>query len=489
MFRQPTIFVMGLIFLTLVACRPPAPNAGSPNDTGGGNGTGPRNTVATEPDPTILDPTIARPDKSGETASEPIVREPVELGVRDTLTQLQPIARGAASVYSDDGSMFASAPADVLIFDVATRRVVKRLHVGDYPVIALDFSADGEMLAAGMWSFEGDENEFRAFHIHVFELPSGKEISRIEAAHADQNTRRRVRISPDKTKVAASNAAGISVYEIETGEVSWEFAKDGTANPNQSYAAFDVTPDWKYFLFDLQRISYPEKETLRAVKYNDQERPFFWDNLISADGKFAVALGGENGTEQKMFELKDGTLKAAVDGVPSRGIAVSRDFRKVVNAHGYWNTSDSSIVKAASRPNPNHEWMAVSPDGLEATINSEYLRLTEERGERTLWGQNPYFGSTGVAGRFVRGELVVSAGGGGRVINLKDGKLGREESMRDPKVRDYRTKFGPYPSATSPRRDRKIDGKGEVAMGNSKSSIFDSAAGKRPARGQPHFVS
>jgi WD40 repeat protein len=489
--------ILSLAMMTLVACNPPAPKPGIPNNTSSPNAINtdpsPSNVIVPNGDP-IAGPGPVKPvanPSEVDPVEEPIVRDPVDLGARDILTQLKPIARAGAVAYSEDGNLFASAPDDVLIFEMATRRVIKRIHVGDYPVIALDFSDDGKMLAAGMWSFEGDENEFRAFHIHVFELPSGKELAKIEAGHANHNTRRRVRISPDNKKIADSTADGISVYEIETGEVTWEFVKDKTLNPNGSYAAFDVTPDWKYFLFDLQRISYPEKETLKAIKFNDKEAPFFWDNLISADGRFAVAIGGANGTEQKIFNLEERTLETLVEGVPSRGFAATRDFKKIVNAHGYWNTSDGSIVKAASRPNSYNEWFAATPDGREGTINYEYVNLSEKRGPRTIWGQNPYFGSAGAVARFNRdGQLVVSAGGAGRVVNLKEGKLGSEESVRDSKRREYRTKFGRFPVATSPSRKLKMDSKGYISKGDAKTYIFESlAAGKNPSRGQPHFVS
>jgi WD40 repeat protein len=411
---------------------------------------------------------------------------------KSALARLAPLARSGVSQYSPDGKWFAIGADDVRLFDAESREYVKQIPIGKYPLVALDFSDDSRMLAVGMWTFAPQEQaDARGFEIVVVSVPDGKQRYRLTGLPEQRNWRRRVAISPDGKSVATSNSKQIAVYDLQTGKITWQVHRDELEIVGSSYSSLDVTPDWKYFLFNLQRVSYPSKQTIPMVRFNDQERPFFRDNLISADGKQAAALGGENGSEQRLFDLESGKLLQEIKDVPSYSFAAAPDFKRFVNAHGHWSAETGKLTKLPAHANPFEEWYAVSADGQEATVGAEAFRLDAPGDDAKLgtWGSTES-SIQGLAVAFNdEGAALIESGSRRRRVDLATGTIGEMESCGSRSSETPRTRFGTFPNAKSPDGKFSLNGAWLMGTDGSKKYLFEAIdAKKRPKGVQPHFV-
>lgn len=438
----------------------------------------------------VIDSGASSPSK--ETASEPKEK-------KDYLKKLRPMARSGVSRYSPDGNWFVIGSDDLRVFDLSRRECVDVIPVSGYRLVALDFSADGSKLATGYWTFDPQEDpEDRGFEIVILSFPQGKELTRFAGLPGHTNSRRRLAFSPDGKLLADGYAKTVQVRDVESGEVTWEITDADLEVAGHSYASFDVTPDWKYFLVNLQRVAYPSKETIPMVKFADESRPFFWQNLISADGKLAVAMGGPNGSIQKLFELESGNMIQEVNEVPSRSITASPDFSRFVNAQGYWEAESGAKHKLPGNAGSMAftQWTSVSPDGKEATVGGSHFAFDEVRQAATEkrvqhWGETAFISRPLDVAFNDLGMPLVQAMSKQRSIDLESGAIGPiEPAPRRSIFGDDSTKFGTFPRATSPNKNHTCDASGWLKdlRNESKRYLFESDdPATRPKSGQPFF--
>lgn len=279
------------------------------------------------------------------------------------------------AAYSPDGRHFVFGGSVLQVYDAKTRKVVAIFGRQVNRVTAVDFSDDGKQLAVEypVWDPPAEGTNI-AHEIVVYSFPGGQEKARFKGLESDYNRHRRLAISPDGTLVATSNAKGIAVFEITTGKVTWEYKHDPKANPNSSYSAFDVTPDWKYFLLNLARIDYPAGTVSCKARFNKEERPFYWADRISADGKRAVALGGMNGSEKKLFDLESGQeLAACPDKSPAHELMADRAFQTVFFDNSLWDLKSGQAFKIPTDYSvSDYPGLALSPDEKEFSALGTY---------------------------------------------------------------------------------------------------------------------
>lgn len=294
------------------------------------------------------------------------------------LAQLKPHMRAEAwqaLAYSSDGNYFAAAGDDVLLFDAQTRRLLKKLPSVNTRATAVEFAPDGSLLAVEYRRFNTDTaDQNYAYRIVIYRLPDGAAIHEFDTLSADYHTRRALRFSPDMQHLATSNDQGIAVYDISIGKISWQWQQDKNNNPHASHSAFDVTPDWKYFLFNLERISYPSAVSTLKARYNDSARPFFWINRIAPDGRQAIAVGGNDGVEKKIFDLDSGELRYEHTGEAISQLAINGDFTLFAGEAEIWYPREQRSLPFKPYSNSTTMALALSPDGKELSIGNLYFQ-------------------------------------------------------------------------------------------------------------------
>lgn len=303
-------------------------------------------------------------------AGSPITQLWKAIGFRPTFARHRSAGVGA---YSPDGSLYALGAGDAVVLDAASGEIRTVLTPAGNYATAMAFSGDAALLAVEYASFAPPAEKKRIAHqIVVYQMPSGTELARFPGVESHYNTRRRLSFSPDSTRIATANAAELVVLDRNTGKRvwQWQWQTVDADNPTYSYAAFDCTPDWKYFLFNLVRISYPDGERAGTTRWNpeDKEDRFFWGNQISADGRLAVAYGGANGSEQKLFELETGALLKHVKGFSTEAMAVDRDFNRFFTARGTWTREGDEKVSYPALRSEKH--LSLKPDGSELSARN-----------------------------------------------------------------------------------------------------------------------
>lgn len=363
-----------------------------------------------------------------------------------------------ASAYSSDGMWYAAGADDLILFDVHTRFQHSVLNINEsFSVLAVSFWPDSRSLGVLNLAFSGNQREFIRYSI-----PEGKVIQRFPVLPVlDNNVRSKIAIDPEGKRIAISNKQKIAVYSVSSGEVIWEWVPDAKTNPNSSYSAFDVTPDWKYFLFNLQRISFPEKKSVRAVKWA-LDSTFFWSNLISPDGNQAIAFGGPNGTEKKLFDLSTGKLLRSVTSkFGTKQAIVTKDFRFFIGDQGIWNIETGELTEKRAYQNFHMiDSLALAPDGQEISIGNVrttlfgFAAIKSDLGDGT-WMQDDsagreiaYFFVPGRNSVFVNTGVGIQKPGGGPVVDLGTGQW---SSDLEPVTLGYNL------AAVSPDRSMGVD--------------------------------
>ena len=246
----------------------------------------------------------------------------------------------AESQYSPDGKFFVLAARDIILFDAKSRKQLSVLSQKG-AAVAIEFSADSQNLAV-LYKINSGPIEKPFYELVNFELPTLKESKRFRLPTNSEMKYPEIKISPDKKLVATNFASKIVVFDWN-GKVSWEWQVDEKKNLNRQRGRFDVTPDWKYFLINLQRVQYPSKATLPAIKFNDRSRPLIHDAKISADGKKAVASGESNGEVFRLFDLEAGTLIKEKKVGFTKQVLGNSDLSVIVGEHGIWYPAKDQV--------------------------------------------------------------------------------------------------------------------------------------------------
>lgn len=348
------------------------------------------------------------------------------------------------ALYSPNGLYYVAAGDDLVLFDAQNRGQIRILNPGvdDVP-LAMDFSPDGAVLGVLYEQRDSDQ-----MIIALLNFPAGDEIRRIPALpHITYEAHRRIRFSPDGTRIATSNFDGIAVYDVVTGESVWDWQVNRDTNPNRSRAAFDATPDWSYFLHSLQRIAYPAKETTEPIPYNQDSSPSYWHNVISPDGTQAIAAGGPNGTQFKLFDLETGELiRQAQEDIGTDAVVASTDFTRFITDNAIWNVTENTIITYRPYDGSNDFVPAVAlrPDGAEITTGNLYFEATAPgdlvdtdgdgywmEGDAGNWYNACYF-APDTGGVFVANSLWSHRAEGGPVVDLVTGEWGEERVPQAP---------------------------------------------------------
>ena len=277
--------------------------------------------------------------------------------------------------YSPDGKYYVSVSDDVMLFDVKNRAFLTVIPTGFMSrPIATAFTNHGKLMA--ILSVNIETNVMEVIILNFPDIKILKVFSTLKVI--DTNVVKRIVFSPDSKKIAVSNKNGIAVYDIDTGNKCWSWIPDNKTNPNSCYSAFDVTPDWKAFLFKLQRIDYPSKQATEACVWSKKEH-FFRLNVISADGKKAYATGGMNATVLKIFDLETGkVLKETKNQNGSEILYLHPSGEMLISDQYIYNIPQDSFINC--RPYTNFHMnnaLAHNPQTDELSIGNIYFKIAE----------------------------------------------------------------------------------------------------------------
>lgn len=278
--------------------------------------------------------------------------------------------------YSPDGKRVVFGGTDLLIFDVENRRFVKRIGEIRRFVTALAFSPDGRRLAVEQLAEPGEG--VVNHEIVILSFPEGAETARFAGLSVPTGLGgvRTLRFSPEGSRLATSDHERIVVLSAQDGSEVWTWKIDPKTNPNQSGAAFDVTPDWKYFLFKLQRIACPSGEAGAPVVFDAKSRGArFRQNWISPDGARAVAMDRE-GRIKKLFDLNTGEELKQFRGSGFSAGAMNAAFDRLASAGGVWLLDENREVRYNAYSNDqSHTGIAFHPSRNEITATFYHLDL------------------------------------------------------------------------------------------------------------------
>lgn len=280
------------------------------------------------------------------------------------------------TTYSPDGRHVVFGGTDLLVFDAKSRRFVKRIGDFDRSIVAMAFSPDGRRLAVEQLAEPGEK---RVGHeIVVFAFPEGAEISRFAglSVPTGQGGVRALRFSPDGSKLATSDHERIVVLSAADGSEVWTWKVDTKTNPNQSGAAFDVTPDWKYFLFKLQRIACPSGEAGAPVVFDAKSpKKRFGQNWISRDGTRAVAVD-QDGRTKKLFDLNTGAELKESRGFGFGAGVMNAAFDRLASVGGVWLVNENrEVTYNAYFGDTTHRGIAFHPSRNEIAASFYHLDL------------------------------------------------------------------------------------------------------------------
>jgi RNA polymerase sigma factor (sigma-70 family) len=255
-----------------------------------------------------------------------------------------------AFAFSPDGKTLAGGDTDrrVLLWDVATARVVRVIggHAG--PVFGVAFSADGKMLATAAVG-EEDEHVLAISNrtvVHLWDASTGKELRRIRA-HGD---RPGIAFSPDGRLLATVKdgwEGTIRLWDVASG-------KELRRLHGQASAVFSLA--------------------------------------FAPDGKTLAAAG--MGNMVRLWDVASGKERRPADGHcgPVQAVAVSPDGRLLASASPYdpevrlWDAATGAPLARLARDESRVRSLAISPDGrlLAAGGTDRQIRLWDLATRREL---------------------------------------------------------------------------------------------------------
>jgi WD40 repeat protein len=323
------------------------------------------------------------------------------------VAQRTPVKFHADTQYSPDGKVYVIAAKDLVFYDTESHREINvysdtreaaASKSGKGNPIAIEFSGDSQNLAV-LYQMSPTPLHNHSYELSFIDIATMKELARFplpkEVSYNDIYLYPELRINPDKKLIALDAGPKIMVFDLQ-GNMTWQWDADTTVNRQK--VGFDATPDWEYFLINLQRIEYPSKKILPAVKFSEESKPYIHSAKISVDGKKAVASGGPNGEMIRLFDLEKGTLIKEVKCGASRRVQANDDLSTVVVYKGIWYPKSDRFHAVSSLPMDGI--ISFSEKKKEVSVSGTYFSLeTAENWPKTYgWhgdGQWMFSPSTG----------------------------------------------------------------------------------------------
>ncbi len=334
-----------------------------------------------------------------------------------------------AVLYSPNGKLFVAGGPDLIVLDAKSRKELATLDTKGMEVVALDISANSKIMCALLKSYNRTD-EVTAQKVAVYALPSGRLLTHFEVLGLKDNNRmRRISFDPTTKKVAVCNGERLAVFSLSSGKEEWSFSKPEDATYAFNYSAFDATPDWKYFLFNLQRVAYPSKETLGVVKWDEKEK--FHSHLIAPDGETAIVSGSWNCRVLKQIDLKRGEVLKEIKTEGGNILLADAGFGTILQERVLWDLSSNEMVALPTYNNfSGRNALAISPDGKELTLATVYIQRPAESvkvrpTDTTHWFDESVNGISAACGfGHAEGELVIGSRSKRR-LNLETGKVSK----------------------------------------------------------------
>jgi WD40 repeat protein/serine/threonine protein kinase len=254
-----------------------------------------------------------------------------------------------SAAFSPDGRLLASSSLDavILLWDVQTGEIVRRLEGHNNWIGRVAFSPDGTQLISISGNFlkpsmpflfMGTEDDWT---VRLWEVASGQEIRRMGDAE-NQHTGPLMSLdwSDDGQIVATGDAVGnIFVWEVATGKALWHYEM-----PGQWVNGLALTPDNKHLLAGVGTPSIGESGSesdfdmlMWDLESNSPPRHFDGHTnvvitvAVSPDGK--TALSGSGDRTMRWWDLETGTQLRVFNGHKSWvfSVAFSPDGRRALS--------------------------------------------------------------------------------------------------------------------------------------------------------------
>lgn len=210
-----------------------------------------------------------------------------------------------ATAFSPDGKSLAwgGFGNSFALFDLGTDQRVAEPDVGVCVGFYLDFSADGAQLVSDSGGGRGN----RWDEVLLWDVASGRVLERFRVGGVCWNAR----ITPDgKTVVSGDTKGWVSLFNVETGKLESRFSVDGGSvldlqltSDGKRIVAVSSYPVPYVVIVDLESgrelIRIPHKAVVRAV-------------AVSPDGAIVATGGNKKGI--RLFDSKNGAAIGSFEG-------------------------------------------------------------------------------------------------------------------------------------------------------------------------------
>jgi WD40 repeat protein len=205
---------------------------------------------------------------------------------------------GAAVAFAPDGKALAAGTSDgeVVFWEAATGKEVRRIKAHEYDIVSIAFSPDGKSLASGA----------RDFTLKLWDVENGKEVRRVTETYLDTDPGYTVTFTPDGKAVVSGGGPRLQFWDASTGK--------------------DLYPG---YTMGVGRIAYlPDGKTLATGGVWQQHGVRLWDPgtgkerdrvekggtvaAVSADGKY-LAAGGTDGMSMGIWDVATRKQVAAIE--------------------------------------------------------------------------------------------------------------------------------------------------------------------------------
>lgn len=319
-----------------------------------------------------------------------------------------PVFGGA--VFSPDGSLAISgscaehaedefcAKGEIILWDVDTGEVVRRLQGHAGTVRSLAFSPDGSFALSGSCAERDDDNTCISGEMILWDVESGRSASRFEG-HTDWVWS--VAYSPDGSRVLSGSLDGTMIlWDVESGEIVRQF--EGHSDSIQSVA---FSPDGTQMLSGSTDSTVILWNTAsgRIVRRFEGHRSPVWSVAFSPDGTLALS-----GSEEATIWLWDLSTGQVIQPLRSnarviRSVMFHPDGSLAVSASGdnsviLWDTESGEIVHRFLGHDDDVWSVAFDPTGQRILSSSRDSSLI-------LWD----VGTGQIARRFINDEGPATA--------------------------------------------------------------------------------
>ena len=254
--------------------------------------------------------------------------------------------RGHYAEYDPTGKYIALGGEDIILLN-SLNQEVRVLNQDNPEGLILSFSSDGRYLAA----------ETRSFDIYIYDLQKpGSAPVFFQGLKKRAGLQSRLKFSPDNSMLATSNAEKLVIYDLSKGKEGNVLLSVGIdpKNAQRSVAAFDATPDWKTFFFNMQLIEISKDAAGKlSSKYGriiNADGMVANLSLISPDGK-QIVLAGRNGSEQRVYDLSNGALLMRNSNLQTYALAANKDFSKIYMNQAIWDIKSQKLQRLIQRQN------------------------------------------------------------------------------------------------------------------------------------------